>query len=121
MNLTFSEVSGKAAYHVVDGKITSITIGGKPAKPMYMRGLKKAQDTPYFRLHLVSGTFVNPFSGQEFILTPLEATIYDFCITWYQQYSLGGPAYAGAPIQTYDDMKYLLLEINSEVYYGLID
>ena len=40
---------------------------------------------------------------------------------WYARYEKGGPELAGAPIQTYDDTKYLLLELNPDAYMDLID
>ena len=101
-----------------DGKITALLIKGKPAKAGYMRGLRKAQTAPYFDLIDTPCIAQNPFSGVRVELNPLEATVYNFCMNWYRRYSNGDMS---LPIQTYDDMKYLLLELNTQAYYDLID
>jgi hypothetical protein len=101
-----------------DGKITSLLIKGKPAKGMYMRGLRKAQTAPYWELIDTPCMAQNPFSGVRVELNPLEASIYNFCRKWYTRYERGD---FSIPVQTYDDMKYLLLEINTQAYYDLID
>jgi hypothetical protein len=99
------------------GKIVDIKVNGKPVKRSYMRGFKKAQEKPYFRLIETPRTFANPYSGVECLLSPLEATVYNFCISWYMRYEAGRESV----IQVYDDMKYFLLELNSEAYMDLID
>jgi hypothetical protein len=100
------------------GKITGMTIEGKPAKPMYMRGIKKAQETPYWTLldHDVVAT--NQFSGVTRALNGLEGSVYLFCMNWYARFEKG---VMDVPVQTFDDMKYLLLEINPDAYYELLD
>jgi hypothetical protein len=106
-----------------NGKIVSLTHNGKPVKAGYMRGLRKAQETDYWNLIRGDSKWMaqNPFSGVRMELDPLEATIYQWLRRWYARYEKGGAVMAGAPIQTYDDVKYLLLEINNEAYYNLID
>jgi hypothetical protein len=100
-------------------KITDISVNGKPVKRGSMRGFKKAQNTSYW---LFIGNDViarNPFSGVEVALNSLEATIYGWCVDWYSRYERN--VETEAPIQTYDDMKYCLLELNSNAYMDLID
>jgi hypothetical protein len=103
-----------------DGKIVEILVNGKPVKRGFMRGMRKAQETSYFKL-LDGSEYIarNPFSGTEVILNALEMTIYNFCLVWYFFYERGLPTQA--PVQTYDDMKYFLLELNSDAYYDLLD
>lgn len=99
------------------GKITNIFVDGKPVKRSSMRGFKKAQEKPYFRVIPSDREFTNPFSGVSVMLNGLEATIYNFCIAWYTRYEAGRET----SIQVYDDMKYFLLELNPDAYMDLID
>ena len=101
------------------GKITDISVDGKPVKRGSMRGFKKAQTTSYWMLISHDCEARNPFSGVIAELTGLEGTIYEFCKRWYDRYEQGGET--EVPIQTYDDMKYFLLELNSNAYMDLID
>jgi hypothetical protein len=103
-----------------NGKIATLTINGKPAKAGFMRGLRKAQTAPYWKLYTGTDTIFaeNPFSGVNVPLTPFEASIYMFCTNWYHRYERGDMS---LPIQTFDDVKYILLDINSDAYYDLLD
>jgi hypothetical protein len=101
----------------VTGKIIDIYVDGKPVKRGSMRGFKKAQEKPYFRVIPSDREFQNPFSGEYVTLNGLEATIYNFCVSWYTRYNAGRET----SIQVYDDMKYFLLELNPEAYQALID
>jgi len=101
-----------------DGKLETILVNGKK-KGGFARGWRKAQQMPYWIEYTDNLIAQNPFSGVKVALTPLEATIYAFCIMWYRQYERGNSQ--NAPIQTYDDMKYFLLEINPQAYYDLLD
>jgi hypothetical protein len=102
-----------------DKKIISIIVDGKKVKPGFMRGIKKAQATPYWEFLENERTFQNPFSGAIVALNALEATIYNWCNKWYQRYTYQEETFA--PIQTYDDMKYFLCELNSNAYMELMD
>ena len=99
--------------------IIDVIVDGKPIKKMYVRGIRKAQMTPYFKIVTSSNEYVNPFSGMSIVLTPLEGTIYEWCMSWYRRYE--NEMETHAPIQTFDDMKYFLLDLNSEAYYRLLD
>lgn len=101
------------------GKITDIKVNGKPVKRGSMRGWRKAQETKYFKEIQSDHYFTNPFSGVTVLLNGLEATIYNWCMSWYNRAERGMET--GVPVQTYDDMKYFLLEINPEAYMDLID
>jgi hypothetical protein len=109
------------------GKITDIKVNGKPVKRGSMRGFRKAQETKYFVEIKNDHAFTNPFSGVTVMLNGLEATIYNWCMSWYSRYEYDSRkeksdlSRAEAPVQTYDDMKYFLLEINAEAYMDLID
>lgn len=106
-------------HKIENGKITEILLNGKPVKAGFMRGLRKAQETSYFKIYDIPMIGKNPFSGVTVELTALEATIYYFLLAWYGRYERGlDPE---APVQTYDDVKYGLLDINSDAYYDLID
>ena len=100
-------------------KIVNILINGKPIKAGFLRGWKKAQETPYWKIVTDNYTAENPFSGVTVELNPLEATIYTFLMRWYRRYERSQETFA--PIQTYDDMKYFLCDINSQAYMDLID
>lgn len=109
------------------GKVTDILVNGKPVKRASMRGFRKAQETTYFRLHDADCLATNPFSGVTVCLNGLEATIYAFCMKWYQRYEFdmitdkSNMKKCETSVQTYDDMKYFLLEVNPNAYYDLID
>lgn len=102
-----------------DGKIGDVLFNGKPVKRGSMRGLRKAQNTPYWFEYKESAYGVNPYTGVAVELEPLEVSIYDWCSMWYKRYELGSNTLA--PIETYDDMKYFLLELNHSAYMDLID
>jgi hypothetical protein len=51
-------------------------------------------------------------------LNALQLSIYEWLLNWYQRYERG---IMTPPIQTYDDVKYLFLEIDADAYYDLID
>ena len=106
-------------YIKTDGKITDILVNGKQVKRGSMRGFKKAQDCSYFRIIDTPTIFINPWSGVEVLLNPLESTIYNFCDQWYKRYSAEKDTQA--TVRDYDDMKYFLLELNSQAYMDLID
>lgn len=100
-------------------KIIDIKVNGKPVKRSSMRGWKKAQETSYFIRYTAPVIFENPWSGVQVELNPLEASVYEFCDRWYKRYS--ALRQTEVPVQTYDDMKYFLLELNSQAYMDLID
>ena len=109
------------SYDVEDGKIIAVALNGKSVRAGFMRGLKKAQTADFWRLYPEDGVKhlrQNPFSGVEVYLLPFEASVYDFCLNWYASYTRGANI---LPVQTYDDMKYLLLEMNPDAYYALLD
>jgi len=106
-------------YIKTDGKITDILVNGKQVKRGSMRGFKKAQDCSYFRIIDTPTIFINPWSGVEVLLNPLESTIYNFCDQWYKHYRAKKDTQA--PVSVYDAMKYFLLELNSQAYMDLID
>jgi hypothetical protein len=98
------------------------TVNGKAVKGSSKRGWKKAVKTSFFQLFEDKPypyIATNPFSGVTVELAPLEYTIYAWCTAWYIRYSDDCPT--EVTVQTYDDMKYFLLEINSEAYMDLID
>ncbi len=101
-----------------NGKITDVIFKGKPVKRGLMRGLRKAQETRYWKEFTSNQIGRNPFSGVEVELNALEASIYNWCLVWYHNYSFGQ---LDVPVQTYDDMKYFLMEMNPDAYYNLLD
>ena len=101
-----------------NGKIVTLTINGKPAKAGYMRGLRKAQATNYWHLHTEGGDGRNPWSGVAVTLDGLQLSIYEWLLRWYAGYERG---IMTPPVQTYDDVKYLFLEIDSDAYMDLLD
>lgn len=117
--VTMVKPAYKHVYVMNQDKVEAILVNGKPVKPMYMRGFKKAQETNYFKLFQNPAIGRNRFTGVEVVLNDLEATIFTFCMMWYTHYENG--LETGAPVQTYDDMKYFLLELNSSAYFDLLD
>jgi hypothetical protein len=112
-------MSTNAVPTIENEKIVALTINGKSAKASYMRGLKKAQETNFWRLYTEKAIAQNPWSGVTVELNALEASIYFWCMGWYARYQRG--ASTQCPIQTYDDMKYLFLALNSTAYMDLLD
>jgi hypothetical protein len=104
-----------------NGKITNILVDDKPVMKSYMRGFRKAQTTDYFQLFNNDKTFSQPFSGELFTLTGLEASIYCFVKLWEQRFHIGGEEKAQTPIQTFDDMRYFFWSINPHLYMELLD
>lgn len=101
-----------------ENKIIDVKNKGKSVKKGFLRGLKKAQETNYWFLFREDQITTNYFSGVQKQLNGFEYSILNWCLSWYEKYSRG---IVNPPIQTYDDMKYLLLEINSQAYYDFID
>jgi hypothetical protein len=99
-------------------RVIGVTVDGKRVKAGSMRGLTKAQNCGYWQLEDSPQDAQNPFSGVVVNLTAFEASVYNWCLNWYARYERGIVA---PPIQTYDDMKYLLLELNPDAYMDLID
>ena len=122
--LMFPESEIKMNYTYVkdeNGKITDILVNGKPVKRGSIRGFRKAQNTSYFRLIQGEYPYFNPSSYEVVNLNGLEGTIYGFCLNWMERYEKGFVKLAETPIQTYDDMKYFLRELNPDAYMKLID
>ena len=93
-------------------------------KKSYLNALAKASTTSYFVDYTKSnptGTYLrqNPFSTVTCKLNALEATIYDFCLSWYQRYESG--MNTEVPVSTYDNMRYYLLDLNVRAYMDLLD
>lgn len=67
----------------------------------------------------------NAFSGQDFIAnSPLSAALVQFLLVSYRNYTLFGKMYFNSKpvaISTYDRAKYLLMKIDQETYYNVID
>ena len=103
-----------------NGKIEDIKVDGKPVKRGFMRGIRKAQKTTYWREFEDAGTVYNPFGGSV-ELNPLERTIAKWCQNWYYNDYSRNPMNTEAPLQAYDDMKYFLLKLNSNAYMQLLD
>ena len=106
----------KNAEYTLDenGKIVTLTVNGKPVKAGFMRGLRKAQETPYWKLFTEPRDAQNPFTGVTRELSGLQASIY----TWIL---LQNARYDSVPVQTFDDMRYLFLELEPDAYYDLVD
>lgn len=96
---------------------SSITVKGKPIKKSFQNALTKAQST-YLWSDKPAGIRKNSFTGLEEQLNELEASIYDWIMGWYRAYEYGKLI---TPPKTYDDMRYLFLELNPTAYYNLID
>ena len=105
-----------------NGKIVSVSFNGKPITAGSMRGLRKAQETPYWRYDGQPGIGYSPFGGSA-ELEAIELSVYNWCKQWellWNRYD-GDISKCGAPIQTFDDMKYLILETNPGAYSALLD
>lgn len=98
-----------------NGKIIALAVAGKA---IAMRDLNKAQNSDLWTLYTEPQVASNPFSGVEMELDPLEFSIFDFCIRWYRAAENG---LTNLPIQTFDAMKYLLMNINANAYMELLD
>jgi hypothetical protein len=87
-------------------------------KKSFENALAKAKQTPIWKEYTEPGIARNPFSGVEVELNPLELSIYNWCMRWYRNYEYGTLI---TPTQTYDNMRYLFCELNSNAYYDLLD
>jgi|WetSurSiteA1Bulk_404760.scaffolds.fasta_scaffold02668_14 hypothetical protein len=108
-----------------NGKIVDVLVNGKPVKRGSMRGFKKAQKCSYFRL-IPDGQVLLSDGTQ---MTGLEATIFNFVKNWERRYSrflIAGnfddiKKFTETPVETFDDMRYFFMEINSSLYMELLD
>ena len=70
-------------------------------------------------------TVINAFSGQSFTAnSPLSAALVNFLLVSYRNYNLFGRMFYNnkqVAIGTYDRVKYLLMKIDNETYYNVID
>lgn len=95
------------------GVIVGLKVGGKPYS---MRGLNKAQTVKYWRLFDEGGIV----RGVE--LDGFQMSILSFVKLWETRYQAEmGTTLAGAPIQTFDDMRYLFMAIDSDAYMTILD
>lgn len=101
-------------------KIKDIKVNGKAVKRGFMRGIRKAQKTTYWQEFKDAGKVTNPFGGAV-ELNPLERTVAVWCQNWYYSDYSRNPMSTQAPVQAYDDMKYFLLDLNSDAYMQLLD
>lgn len=96
-------------------------------KKSYLNAFEKAARTSYFYNYLNFPGVTedsklrakNPFSGAEAYLTPLEASIYEWCCKWYEKYSAGFKT--EVPVSVYDNMRYYFMSINPAAYMELLD
>ena len=93
-------------------------------KKSYLNAFEKASKTSYFQDYRNLSPALpfkarNPFSGAIVELNALEATIYEFCMQWYQRYEYGDST--ETPVSVYDNMRYYLMSINSNAYMELLD
>lgn len=103
-----------------NGKIINVMVDGKYVKPMYMRGMTKAQKTSYWHEYTEPGNGTNAWTHVAIPLDALEKSIFMFCIEWYARYE-DDDLDQETPIQTFDDMKYFLLFLNPHAYMELLD
>lgn len=108
------------SFEIIDGKFANITLNGKPVKQSFYNKLERAYTAWWFRIY-EAGKYPNFVTGAEVELNTLEATIYMWCMNWYAQYERAAQPPLGFPIQQYDQMKYLILELNPTAYMELID
>lgn len=69
-------------------------------------------------------TVTNLCTGQSFNSTPLVAALVNFLNVSYRNYNLFGKMYFNnkpVAIGTYDRTKYLILKLDSDTYYNVID
>jgi hypothetical protein len=102
----------------VDNSVISVKINGKPIKKSYANALAKAQETEFWVFYNEGRIVKNPFSSDMVELTAFQTSLYKWLIRWYARYEHGVLA---TPISTYDNMKYLFLEIDPKAYMALLD
>jgi hypothetical protein len=106
----------------MDGTVLDIAINGKPITRASMRGFRKAQKCSYFK------RVKEPVDIGTDVLTPLEATIFNFVKNWERRYhqALNQGVFpiqkiTETPVETFDDMRGFFREINSGLYMELLD
>jgi|WetSurMetagenome_2_1015567.scaffolds.fasta_scaffold68019_1 hypothetical protein len=105
-------------FEVVNGRFANVKVNGKPVRKPIENLLNKAEDLRMPSVTEGNQMGVNPFSGVSVELNPLEFYVYDWCLWWYRLYNVGRNP---CPVQTYDRMKYFLLDMNSTAYMDLLD
>jgi hypothetical protein len=105
-----------------DGTVLDIAIDGKPIARASMRGFRKAQKCSYFK------RITEPVDIGTDVLTPLEATIFNFVKNWERRYhqALNMGIFpiekkTETPVQTFDDMRDFFRQINYNLYMSLLD
>lgn len=104
-----------------DGTLESLKVNGKPVQKSLLNAYNKAvTKSGIFKSFPVENKYTasNPFSGQNVELNGFEYSVFSFCIAWYRGYERGQLA---VPVQTYDNMRYLFLALNTQAYYDLLD
>jgi hypothetical protein len=104
-----------------NGTLESLKVNGKAVQKSFLNAYNKAvTKSGIFKSFPVENNYSasNPFSGAEVELNGFEYSIFRFCINWYAGYQRGNMA---VPVQTYDNMRYLFLSLNSSAYYDLLD
>ena len=104
-----------------DGTLQSLKVNGKAVQKSKLNAFNKAvTKSGIFKMYPAENTYTasNPFSGAEVELSGFEYSVFAWCIAWYRGYERGQMA---VPVQTYDNMRYLFLELNAEAYYSLLD
>lgn len=113
-----------------DGKITDITVNGKPVKKSYVNAFKKAQSCSYWKPveYFSVSTAVNPFSGVRVTLDPLETALYTFVKKWERLYNHAIDSdifpiqkVTETPVSTFDNMRYFFSTLNPSAYMSLLD
>lgn len=98
-------------FDTVEGKIVNVKVNGKPVMKSYQNALNKAQETVFWR-----------FNGD------LIISITNWVFKWQAYYGQGimpGMVYKEGhklpPVSTFDNMRYLVLALDSEYYMNVLD
>jgi len=97
------------------GKFNLLVVNGKSKG---VRDINKAKATPYWKMYSGAGIGYNRFSGAPAELSAFERTIFEWCMGWCSRYENGIDT---VPVQTYDNVKYILCALNPTAWSILMD
>ena len=98
-----------------DGSFASLKINNKAVSKSFLNALNTAVKTTYWKMN-TQPTYVSSNFGDGAEIDGLSASVWTWCQRWYRLYSMNtfNVKAWGAPISTYDNMRYLFRDLCPE-------